>query len=529
VLSNKTNMSETAQIPNHLNTAPVGQFDAWEMPLQPTYSSELNTESAQDITEADHSLKSQLETLSPSLEARIEQAHEDSSFKQSPEVADAIDGYYKDHYRLGKVIEKVLEDEVTLSDAEAVDSLFGTQLMKETAKDLITQAANPATRGVALFKAQAAISERLLKERVVATETVAEPEDEYTKHLAEWLNGVAIAEGYAVSTGRGGEEAVWDNAKIGMPEYRMVQSLLSVNRLVLPSSEWQNEGLWNDTRMAGQLLFHNTGNINEVARQGYTLRSRTQQRKLTGAAYTQMGVSNNRQYGQHSNLVHWSETYDHNSYKKQAGLLYRGESARSAPGTLAVPLAEMIKIAPYARDSVYGVAELKDGADKSRVTVNDKVDYIGGQGTDYKGKHGEDRVFMADYRADHTDEAINYDIHVGSMNGLQIFTETEMYVDHADGGFGTGEGFPGIVVLPYRSMLDPANNHRTFEDRKPDQERLSQVIKDLQADYQNRPAYKDKVVVPLREGVVEFVAEAAPNEHGRVGREYQKLVVHSTA
>lgn len=232
----------------------------------------------------------------------------------------------------------------------------------------------------------------------------------------------------------------------------------------------------------------------------------------------------------HSNLPHFSETYDYHSYKQQATRLGNAsETDPASPATAALPLAEIIAIAPYARDAEYAVLTPRDQSVLEKITVNDKIGDIGSQGSDNHGIHGEDRVFMAGNQVDHVAEAVNYDLEFG-MNGYILMTESE----HASGlRVGHGYGYPKERIIPdivnpkyievrskHQEMTDDEFNAYFDELRKQARVEQAENIKQLQAESRNDPKYAGRVVMPLRRGVLEYEPEAK-TEGARDRRTYR--------
>jgi hypothetical protein len=454
--------------------------------------------------------------LPENIGERVNKAVEASSFEPTPEVKEAIKGYYEEHYLLGSVIEKVIKNEAGTVDIDSLGSLISNHYLRETAKELLEQG----DRFKALKLAEDALCMDLFREDALPLETISETENNYAQKMAQSLRDKAVEDGFAVTftSELYGDEPVyfWKDGVGNIPLNQSRQ--LRDPRKINIGNEWDEQQFWKDTRYAGQLEFHNTGQFGKVSREGFVLRSRTRQRQLKGSFYSQMGTVHTSSGGNmHSNLPHFTETYSDFEYKSQAeGLGNVIEKDPPTPASAAIPLAEIVDIAPYARDAKYGVLKLKEGSNTRVIPIKDKIGSIGSQGFDNHGEHGEDRVFMADYRADNVEGAVNYDIPFGDV-GKVVMTESEKRSQT----FGHGKGYAEEVVIPDIKVGDyskikqahPEMSDREFTDFYADiieQNRRSQAeaIQKLQAESINKHKYANKVVAPLRRGVLEFMPEA---------------------
>ncbi len=462
--------------------------------------------------------------LPEALGERIAEAYETSSFERSPELQEAIKTYYEDHYRLARVIEGII-DGVSIRP-EAVDGKIDNYFLRETAKKLLLAK----DRGAALFAAEEVIHTDLFKENAVGLETLTEVEQDLARNLAEKLRQRAVQEGLAVAYESWDTKEVrydWAEGIGHLPQYSS-RELRKPTDIVVPT-QFDLQELWNDTRHAGQLEFHNSSRLAHSAREGFVLRSRTRQKELTGSFYSQMGVVHGREgANMHSNLVHFSETYSHDEYKAQlSGHGNRQEDEPLSAATAAVPLAEIITVAPYARDAEYAVLEFKNPTDLAKVPILDKIGSIGSQGSDNYGLHGEDRVFMKDYREAFAHVAANYDIEFGHT-GMVLMTETEKATGMT---FGHGEGYAREVVIPdiqkpQTNLSDEEFRLRVKEARRPQEE----AIRQLQRQSRERQEYRGKVIVPLRRGIFEFIPEASSSgSRTKRSEQLKKVAQHSPA
>ncbi len=456
--------------------------------------------------------------LPRSINERINLAYETSSFKQSPEVKEAIRGYYEDHYKLGALVECVIDGSGDGIDRASIDDQFENYYLREVAKNLLSQS----NRLDALMAAEAVLGEVLFNEIAVAQETLSEAEDAYIIALAEKFHQKAVSEGFAyrrpIQGAAGGTRYDW-NRDLPVPHKAAHMIKFDQNQIDARRST-ANLDFWEDTRHAGQLEFHNSGQFDKISAPGFVLRSRTQQQELTGTFHAQMPTHQRPDGNMHTNLPHFSETYDPRNYKAQVdGKDVVKVDGRSFPATAAIPLAVIISTAPYARNARYGIVELKDIGQLDQVPVKDGTGDIGSQGADMHGLHGEDRVFMADNRSEHARKAVNYDLNFGDT-GYVVMTEVEKNntTDGTSQAFGHGQGYAREVVVPGIDFLAFQEQHRDLpadEQSRLYAQQLNEVnskqaaaIRELQQQSRESPEYKDKLVVPLRRGVIEFVPEA---------------------
>lgn len=462
-------------------------------------------EDLEEVAEGVEAVIQQHEVLAlpEALGERIAEAYEASSFEQTPELREAIKAYYEDHYRLAGVIEGVIDG--VLIEPSGLDGKIDNFFLRETARKLL----ETTDRGDTLLAVQEVLYSDLFQENAVGLETLSEVEQGIARHLAEKLREKAVQEGHAIAYERWDTKELrydWAEGVGHFPTYAS-RELNEPSKITVPEP-YDKKELWNDMRHAGQLEFHNSGRLGYASREGFVLRSRTRQKELTGSFHSQMGTAHERPGGNmHSNLVHFSETYSAEEYKNQvSGLGNSEEESPFSAATAAVPLAEIIAVAPYARDAEYAVLELKNPEDLAKVPILDKIGAIGAQGSDRSGLHGEDRVFMADYRAEHALNAANYDIEFG-RTGMVVLTESEKSTGIT---FGHGEGYAKEVVVPDILRTQAGLSEEEFRQSQREARRAQETaIQDLQRQSRENPKYKGKVIVPLRRGVFEFVPEAA--------------------
>jgi hypothetical protein len=312
--------------------------------------------------------------------------------------------------------------------------------------------------------------------------------------------------------------------------------------------------------------------MGEIAKSGFKLSSRTHRAEKDGFYDSATGIHEGNGYAAHTNVIHWSEEYMTDEYKTDLKAAGRTDERVRHPATIAVPLAEVIATAPYARDSEYGVLELKPDTE-AEVTINDSAriaaaaDYWANVGErDVMGRSGKDRIFFADNRLDHVKAAHNYVLDAGAgmatdQGNLSKIILLQRDLDRlAKAKFGEGDasyddlpyygagyGYPGTTVLPFdfastnrpgeknfpdvsahkmrEYNVNPAyvlnqrtaNEHHSYrEDGLSLDKQMAELrtqIRELQRESRESDRYAHKVVVPLRQGVIEFMDE------GRTGLE----------
>jgi hypothetical protein len=438
---------------------------------------------------------------------RSQEALEASEFVASPEVQDAMEGYYGDHYKLADTIGYIVEHpgfagrEAADSDADA--GRFDTHGMKQAASELLALDADGTRREETLKEALHLTDKILFGELSLGTTTVSKEEAAMIASLNQKIRQAAINEGMATEHHSG--RVYWQNNDVRSGgELRAEERIDEISMLL----QRRADQVWADSRHAGQLLFHNTGNLTDIMEDGHVLRSRTGQVAQHGSFNAETVVMQGKS---HTNVPHFSERYDWRDYKSAS------KTGERHPGTIAIPLSEVIKQAPYARNSRYATVGVKDPASLHKVTINEDVGSIGVGGNDAIGANGGDRVFFADNRADHEAAAHDYEMSFGAATagaegntGRIVLTQHELERWYADKPFSSGPDAPVVDVLPFQfdseraRGMDP-NVVRAWQEQE--QAKLPAAISRLQHDSRNRQQYRGQVVVPLRNGVMEFKAE----------------------
>jgi hypothetical protein len=454
------------------------------------------------------------------LDRRISDAVESCEFQATPEVTEALSGYYTDHYALAGVIEKVCDGTLTDGESQAILSVEDGTLSSDKFESILRFGAD-------IPSAESAV--RLLA-YISQKETIADPKDKQQVHesllrsAGGMLRSVLFQEESLGITTIGESEL----SVVDMLYDKLLGSLDGTSAEVtadgrirwdggseVPNPESikesiakKKENFWSDCRQAGQLEFHNTGFLGGVSSDGGIM-SRTEQFRRSG----EMRYQTNADLYMHSNVPHFSEVFSPSGYKSGSG---PGNGTRQplleqddGRGTIATPLFRIIESAPFARDAEFATVSIKDAATLEKIPVPTRLENgIIGHGVDYPGPGGDDRVFFASATERDGSVPDQYRIpvdHFGTLifAGAEEIKESERY--------GIGEGFPARLF-----MEDPQN-----------QDAVQGAIVKLQQDYLER--YRGFVVVPLRRGVFSYASENMPSNmrRGRDDPNYTANPLHN--
>lgn len=507
----------------------------------------------------------ELQALPEKLHSRIDRALEKSEFIRTPELEKAVADYYVDHNRLALIVKRVIENTISKTEASelaARDDIVDNFAMRSAMDALLNAGQETGDREASLYAANQVIDTVLFRETCVGATTIDESERQQVIDLQDKLRTTAIDEGMAWMTADG--DVYWSKQSTpGVVRGKFADPEDSDNLLKT------QELFWEDSRFAGQLLFHNTPFMGEVAKSGFKLSSRSHRAEKNGFYDSATGVFEGNGYQAHTNVTHWSEEFMTDEYKRDNKDVGRTDERVRHPATIVVPLAEIIKTAPYARDGQYGELQLKPDV-SANVTINDKARIAAEAGfwpntgeNDIMGRSGKDRTFFADYRADHAKEAHDYvlDAGVGMATDQGSLSKIIVLQRDIDAGqkkrfgegdatyddqpyYGAGYGYPGTTVLPFDLDTRPsANRHgeKNFPDVEPyklqeydispayalnqrtanehhsyredgltaDEQivELKTQISKMQRESRESDRYAGRVIVPLRQGVIEFSTE----------------------
>ncbi len=535
-------MSETVSY----NPATV-PHDGWDLPENPKPVERPQLVSEREISDRYYAAREQL------------------SFVPSPELMEAVEGYYQDHYGLANMIDTCLSEPEVLSEEEKQQEYSKMQqvvddgyiyMEDQSTKELAEYGLQLATRPQSYLQAARSIVARLRMARLEdpsdmrlrqselamlmkATETLfAEPSAAVTTVGQKEVRIVADIHDRVLAkvetSGLFGEAAKGSNKReirpldteSGKREYTTPSKYIYDALIQSPSATIESAQalFWKEARFAGQLLFHNTTHFDAA-----WMSSRLAPRRMQEALFGKVNIQTAANMGNHHHAptVHWSEQYDPHTYKNVAETGIKGS-------TLAVPMAEIIQSAPFGRDAQYGVVRVDRGsADKvmPKVPVAKGIAYIGAGANDFRGEIGIDRTFYK------TGKNVSNDIPVTEApDGYVIDLDEHAYcVQHgereADGEryYGYGEHYPKRYYIERPSRPTSLGYGEDWKEwKREEKRRTSEAIDALQR--KSIEAYgEDALVIPLRTGVVEFFVPDDMEHNLKERANFSKLPTATTA
>jgi hypothetical protein len=430
-------------------------------------------------------------SLDEFINTRTNEALRGLEFRETPELQESVHGFYEDHYHLATAIKavaegnygagiftKILENPKTkgwernlgsqlLHEGDtgvqpSANAVIAAYRIAEMAQDLartesvLTPERAKARQFNLLKQCGVALDDKLFRETSVGITTIGEGEvalaQELAASLQEQSGGRLIVEMY--------------NRNISFPSPEDVEG--NIRRAI--------DTFWSDTRHAGQLEFHASTTIGGVNRLG--LMSRNQQVRVKGSMTAQTMLQQGGSGLMHSVVPHFSEFYGGGQY---------GEGNEG--GTVAIPLINIMREAPYARDAQYGLLIPKNDTVMEKVpkpTIKSPVDSVGVGRSDRVGATGPDRVFFAspDERSDRLPD--DYTIKIYDKKRRPPVYIVDRNIEDKTGGrelrsLGLGYGAPERIVI---------EKGQTAEG----------TIRELQELYIRENAHLG-IVVPLRRGV----------------------------
>lgn len=467
------------------------------------------------------------ENESELLQQRIEMAIGDCKIEPTAEVQEALHGYYGDHYALASMIKAAATSEITDEQIESVLELpdgavsadkFDTILdFFSTGEGLIAPpSAESATKllaasmkkersvkspeerdkqhGVTIRLAWGALSEVIFQESSLGISTISDPEFELVRHLHGILSEATPT------------IAVHPDTPRHSIEYPQIETI--ENKIVKAHTLF-----WDDVRYAGQLEFTNTAYLKDVVASG-GLMPRTEQFRRNGKMNTATGTaggSRSTEGKMHSVVPHFSERY-------QIGMYKGGDSS----GTVALPLAEIIRIAPFARDAQYAVVNPRT-TDLSKIPMRTTEGLMMGTagGRDEAPESlGVDRVFFATSSEKGERKPDQFVLPVDRESGATIILMGDEVENSKQYG-SNDEGAPQLHVEGSGGMEE-----EVFGEPNPrikNHDVILEQISGLQRKYLNDPRYKGRLVVPLRRGVFDFRTEGMKTTIYRENSEYDTI------
>ena len=445
-----------------------------------------------------------VEKLNAAIAERSERAIKDLEFEPTPEIMEAVNGFYTDHMTLQAAIEAVADRDyaspvfaqiLESSEAQDWERRMGSESPFSDFSDGNYRAMGaPNAKVYALRIANEAKSAALL-----ADSETPESRLRLLRLSGQAVDGLYTESSVGVSTLEESDivsagsladkviEAAGTNELFyGSPSNR-TEFLTSKN--VASRINSSQKQFWADTRQAGQLLFHGTTNVGGINVNG--LMSRNEQLRTTGEMHNTTALNHDGDT-MHSVVPHFSEFYGMGQYAF-------GERG----ATIALPLIKVIDQAPYARDAKYGVARLKKDSEAQipTPTIDRPIDDSAAGRSDRAGEAGIDRVFFAssDENGEVDPGAYVVGMHDKNNKPATYIVDRTNHKPFANEealiGLGEGYGFPERAFIEPEAGQDP--KAMTSDQR----EAVAAVaIKKLQQEYFD--AYNGRgVVVPLRRGV----------------------------
>lgn len=483
------------------------QFDPTTVEELGETAVKANERASEQLPGIDH------EAREKALQERVTQAKLSCEFdySKSPEIGEALEGFYHDHYELADMIEAAIDGGVSEEDLERVmgedrgtvpDEVIEKSLQR---LDDGRQAELPSVQDMSKLLASAIEAEKaagddggvarertikaamsalygLFAESSIGVTTVEQSEIDTLKALTEKVAEAAKETGKVKEKGNGSIE--WPSDKPGDVTRRVY---LSNSEIMSHRIQEAQKVFWDDTRHAGQLEYHNTGQIGQILATPGGLMPRTEQFRRKGEMRAQ--TANGDQM--HSVVPHFTEVFDPALYKN-------GEQT----GTMATPLWKVIQSAPFGRDAEYATVRVMDDEALDKVPKIVEVGSIGSGDDDRAGDVGRDRVFFASAGQEDGEQPDSYNIDSDGDTGFIFIFDGKSPHAGIRGEragsmtIGVGENFPDRVVVDVDA---------------------GQTVEERVGAYQEQQFAKQwgRVVVPLRRGVFKFRPENMPTREVR--------------
>ncbi len=374
------------------------------------------------------------------IEKRVERALEQVSFEKTPELKKALTSFYQSNYALASLINTVISEDPTELTEEEKD-IRQERLQQEidtvvdygyNYEDVLDEKNHMSLRSSlnrgALPPAIGRLAGPLLAK--IRQERLSDPENLQLEIIERLLLPVCSAslfnEASVCITSIDDEERLLisdieekveesiarseyfkienrkffiytDSDEVSIVTLRNRKYDINVEKIKVNSREYSERIFWDEIRHAGQLFFHNTHALSRILASG-GIETRRMQILNNGGGFV-TGNDDILRGLLHSPTVHWSEFYDDSgAYQSTEG---RGPSSGvpDSPGTIAMPIGEIIATAPIARDKEYGVLKVKDER-KPHVLqkiqdIPGSVGSIGAGESDQQGTFGIDRTFYS--------------------------------------------------------------------------------------------------------------------------------------
>lgn len=439
------------------------------------------------------------------LEQRVQSALEQLEIETTPEVIEAVEGYYRDHYALADTIDGALARTLDTESVESVldaDEGLPVHVLQDQLREMseynrlaelpsardalrliavaVKQETNApedqqaSARENVLRAVQSALSEDVFQEQAIALTTIGSKERAWMDAAYDTLLKEVQSLGIEVSE-KGNIEWPWPHKGIEGSAAFLTKTM------VLDRLQREQDAFWDDVRFAGQLEFHNTPYMGDISVRGGIM-PRTEQYRRFGAM---KAVTSPERQQMHSVVPHFSEGYDPTGYKSDPLASRRGDVEHNEllKGTVAIPLAEVIRAAPFARDAQYATVRFSSDTPIDRIPLSTSIAQIGAGQPDLMGRGGGDRVFFASPSAKGDVSPDQFSIPLDKTSTLIFYGDEEIVRSPL---FGLGESMPSRLHI---ESIDSAAD------------KISELQKQMLEKYDGR------IVVPLRRGIFDFHAE----------------------
>jgi hypothetical protein len=500
------------------------------------------------------------------LDARITDALGMTEFAPTPEVREAIEGFYTEHYTLATCISESLgsveeRGELTALDDEAPHAIKKQSEMLARARQGYEENPEDNEKITKLIQQAATTLSMTFTESSVGITTVGDEEIAIRKKLGDqvlafaqkhdmlWMfdggAGGNRAKGFVTDmstdkTTRFTHELDDEQLKIidNRPDIEQVEGRTQFNcdpygngklAMEIRLSDYMAGGpverakktFWNDVRDASHLEFHGSGIAGKSMMDG--LMSRNEQIRNTGEYSA--GTIRDQSGEHHANVPKFSEYAPSGEYTTYIEETHRQDGVKS-PGTYGIPIADIIEVAPFARNAEFATVPVKKEAlndMRARVGIPIVDKKIGAGATENIGSSPEyslQRAFFARPEESTGIAPDEYRIELTGMgkSGSDPASSTRVLFNYDKGFSDThwfiprGYQFPANYILSLDGSGDNAG-----------------VIKEAQERIAEYPKFKDKFVIPLRRGVFSFVPEESDHkDYPRAeGRTYTQIAKKS--
>lgn len=484
------------------------------------------------------------EPISPEdLEVRISDALANCEFVSTPEVTGAVEGFYKDHYGLAAQVSEALKDGEELEKLEFPEGtphemIVRAEKLQRVANEHRTKPTREST--INLIQVAAECAGSLFAESAVGITTIGEQEFEVRELLGNQVLEFAYNNGMQwMFDGNNSYEA----RKTQVPDfadstikYKRDLDLKQIEDLRVPEiinsdengnvifresssvedgvirstklTEYFTKGkitkaqieFWNDVRRASHLEYHGTPYAGELLTEG--LKSRNQQIRDRNFYATSNAVATDGRH--HSNAIKFSEFMPSGEYTSRGNPREATADLSYTPATVGVPIADIIKSAPYARNAEFAIVDVDDEHAVEmleRTNTGPILSSIGGGSTEHVGippGGSIQRVFFA--RKEEGGEISPDEYTIGLVgvdaDGVAASTSRVLFTYYdSDWMVPLGYQYPTVIKL---------DGGRSEADQV--------AVKQAQDAIDTDPHYHGKYAVPLRRGVFSFYPEESDHK-----------------